>query len=76
MTMLRRLDPKAQRRMRSRLRITSLPPGDYLVVAVPDEVAADWQDVTFPEAVARIGVRVSIGEGEQRAQDLRTQIMR
>lgn len=56
--------------------LTSLPPGDYLVVAVPDEVAADWQDVTFLEAVARIGVRVSIGEGEQRAQNLRTQIMR
>lgn len=55
---------------------TSLPPGDYYAVALPDPQAADWQDPKFLEAVARIATRVTIGDGEQRTQDLRTREMR
>ena len=49
----------------------NLPPGDYYVVAVPDEQSADWQDVAFLEAASRKAVRVKIADGERKAQDLR-----
>lgn len=50
---------------------TSLPPGDYYAAALPDHLALDWQDPKFMEGLARLGTRVTIGEGEQKTQDLR-----
>jgi hypothetical protein len=49
----------------------TLPPGDYYVVAVPEEQAAGWQDAEFLAAASRFAVRVRIAEGERRVQDLR-----
>jgi hypothetical protein len=56
--------------------INSVPPGDYYVAAVPDEQSADWQDPAFLEALATSASRVSVGEGEKKNQDLRTQEVR
>jgi uncharacterized protein (DUF2141 family) len=53
-------------------KITSLPPGDYLVIALQDDDAADWNDPNSLEALARIATDVTIGEGEHRIQDLHT----
>ena len=50
--------------------ISSLPPGDYFAVAVPEEQAGDWRDPKMLDALARIATRVSIGEGEHRTLDL------
>lgn len=50
----------------------NLPPGDYYVLAVPEDQSADWQDAVFLEAASRVAVRVRIGEGERKTQDLRT----
>jgi len=50
--------------------ISSLPPGDYYAVAIPEEQAADWRDPKMLEELARIATRVSIGEGEHKTIDL------
>jgi hypothetical protein len=49
----------------------TLPPGDYYVVAVPEEQAAEWQDAEFLAAASRFAVRVRIADGERLVQDLR-----
>jgi hypothetical protein len=53
-------------------KITSLPPGDYYVVALQEDDAADWNDPKTLEALARVAMDVTIGEGEHKIQDLRT----
>ena len=50
--------------------ISSLPPGDYYAVAIPEEQAADWRDPKMLEELARVATRVSIGEGEHKTIDL------
>jgi hypothetical protein len=54
----------------------NLPAGDYYVIAVRDEQAADWQDVAFLEDASRDAVRVRIGEGERKVQDVRVRGIR
>ena len=51
---------------------TSVPAGDYYVVAVPDEQAADWQDPASLELMSRLATRLTIAEGDQKLVDLRT----
>jgi hypothetical protein len=53
-----------------RFGISSLPPGDYYAVAIPEEQAADWRDPKMLEELARVATRVSIGEGEHKTIDL------
>ncbi len=53
-----------------------LPPGDYLVVAVPDQQAGDWRDFRFLQAVAPLARHVTILDGERKTQDLRTREVR
>lgn len=52
--------------------LSGLPPGEYCVIAVPDEQSGDWQDAKVLAALARTAERVSIGDGRQHTQDLRT----
>lgn len=42
--------------------ITGMPPGDYFVVAVPDEAVVDWQDARRLEGLARTAARVAMPE--------------
>jgi hypothetical protein len=51
----------------------ALPAGDYYLVAISDEVAGDWQNPQFLDALSRLATRVTIGEGETRTQDLTRQ---
>lgn len=55
---------------------TSVPTGDYYVVAVADDQAADWPDPQFLEMLARFATRIGIGDGEQLVQSLRVQAVR
>ena len=48
-----------------------LPPGDYLLAAVTDMEPDAWKDPAFLRALVAGGVQVTIGEGEQKTQDLR-----
>ena len=52
--------------------IAALPPGDYLLVALPDEIAGDWRDAATLRLLARVATPVSIRDGEQKTQELRT----
>ncbi|HYN07064.1 MAG TPA: carboxypeptidase-like regulatory domain-containing protein [Vicinamibacterales bacterium] len=47
-----------------------LPEGDYFLIAIPEEVASEWQDPRFLEAMSREATRVTIVEGDKRTQDL------
>jgi uncharacterized protein (DUF2141 family) len=51
--------------------ISSLPPGDYYVVAIRDDDAAGWRDPAALEALARVAARVTILEGEHKTIDPR-----
>jgi hypothetical protein len=52
-------------------RLTALPPGDYHVAAVDDVEQGEWFDPAFLEQVRDAATRVTLGEGEQRSQDLK-----
>ena len=52
--------------------MTSLPPGDYYAVAVPQEQATDWREPRALDALSRHATRITIIEGEHRKQDLTT----
>lgn len=49
----------------------NLPPGDYFVAAIPEDLAADWRDPQLLEEASRSATRVRIVEGERRTQVLR-----
>ncbi len=48
-----------------------LPAGDYVLAAVTDMEPDAWEDPDFLRALVVGGVPVTIGEGEQKTQDLR-----
>jgi hypothetical protein len=48
-----------------------LPPGDYVLAAVTDMEPDAWRDPAFLRSLVVGGVPVTIGEGEQKTQDLR-----
>ena len=52
--------------------IGGLPPGEYYVVALPDDKASEWRDPGSLRALARVATQVAIRDGEQKTQDLRT----
>jgi hypothetical protein len=51
--------------------IADLPPGDYLLGAVTDVDADEWQRPAFLEQLAPASIKITLGEGEKRVQDLR-----
>ena len=51
--------------------LSSLPPGDYYVVAVQEEPQGDWRDPASLDALARIATQITILEGEFKTIDLR-----
>jgi hypothetical protein len=56
--------------------LTSIPPGDYYVVAIPEVDAAGWNDPDSLLGLMRDATRVTVQEGEQRTLDLRTGTVR
>jgi len=52
--------------------ISSLPPGDYYAVAIPEDQSDDWRDPKTLYTLARLATAVTILEGEHRMIDLRT----
>ena len=52
--------------------LTSLPPGEYFVVAVPEEPSSGWQDPKRLADLAPYATRVRIVDGQTHVQDLRT----
>jgi hypothetical protein len=56
--------------------LSSVPPGDYYVIAVPEEQATDWREPKMLDALARQATQVSIGEGEHKTIDLQVKEVR
>lgn len=56
--------------------LSSLPPGDYYVVAVPDEQAADWRDPAALDSFARVATELTVFEGEHKAITLQLKQVR
>jgi hypothetical protein len=54
-----------------RFKLTSLPPGDYYVIALDYMDASEWTEPEFLERVRTKATRVSISEGETKSVDLR-----
>ena len=52
--------------------VDSIPAGDYYVVAVPDDRAADWQDPAFLASLTPVATRITVNDGDQKLVGLRT----
>jgi len=52
-------------------RMRNIPPGDYWLIAVDDVEQGEWFDPAFLEKVRPNATKISISEGEKKAQDLR-----
>jgi uncharacterized protein (DUF2141 family) len=51
--------------------LRNLPAGDYLLVAVIDVEQDEWFDPSYLQRVAPSAIRITIGDGEKKVQDLR-----
>jgi protocatechuate 3,4-dioxygenase beta subunit len=50
--------------------ISGLPPGEYCLVAIHEDITSDWQDPRLLDGLARSGSRVRLAEGDARLLDL------
>ena len=53
-------------------KISPLPPGNYFVVAVPDELTGDWQEPSSLDALSRIATQLTVAEGESKTLEVRS----
>lgn len=51
--------------------VRTLPPGDYMMAAVTDVEPGSWFDPEFLQQLRMAAVRVTLGEGDKKTQDLR-----
>lgn len=54
-----------------RFAVTNLPPGEYRIAAVVDVAPNEVNDPAFLEQLVPASVKVTLGEGEKKTQDLR-----
>ena len=52
-------------------RIRNIPPGDYFIAALTDVATGEWFNPTFLQALQASAIRLTIGDGEKKTQDLR-----
>jgi hypothetical protein len=51
--------------------LDDLPAGDYYLAALTDADQDEWQAPSFLAAAVAAGVKITLGEGESRTQDLK-----
>jgi hypothetical protein len=61
----------ARANLRGEFGMSGVLPGEYYVVAVPEEASTDWRDPVSLDGLARIATRITIAEGETRTIPLR-----
>ena len=54
----------------------TLPPGEYFIAALRDDLGEDWRDLAVLEQISRLAARAAIRDGEQRTLQLRTVVVR
>jgi hypothetical protein len=57
-------------------RIVGLPPGEYLIAAIEEQFASDWEDPSLLTLVSRFATKVTVLSKGSRTVDLRTSIVR
>jgi hypothetical protein len=67
----RRISPPIQVSSDGKYRVAGLPPGEYFLAALTDYEQGDLGDRSFLEQMAQVAYRLTIGEGEKKAQDLK-----
>ena len=74
------INPRRFRSMRVEatgvFKFSPLPAGSYFIVAIPDEVAGDWQDPSFLDALSRSATQLNLAEGESKSLDLHIRELR
>lgn len=56
-------------------KLSAVPPGDYLAIAVDDVEQGEWFDPAFLDQIRGRATKVKIDEGDQRTQDLKVASM-
>ncbi len=51
--------------------ISNLPAGEYFIAAVPDKIAADWQNPRFLEGLTSGATRIRLADGEKRSENVK-----
>jgi len=54
-----------------RYSFSSLPAGEYRLVAVTDVEPGQWYDPAFLRELSGLALPITVGDGERRVQDLR-----
>jgi hypothetical protein len=67
----RRISPPIQVASDGKYKVTGLPPGDYFLAALTDYENGDLGDVSFLDQIAAVAIKVTLGEGEKKTQDLK-----
>jgi hypothetical protein len=57
-------------------RFASVPPGDYLAIAVADDAATDFPSRALVRSLARLATRITVGDAEDKTLDLSTVVVR
>jgi hypothetical protein len=61
----------ARANLRGEFGMSGVLPGEYYLVAIPEEASADWRDPSSLDGLARIATRIAIAEGETKRIGLR-----
>lgn len=56
--------------------LTNVPPGAYLVAAVPDDIAGDWPDVQFLTRLAGVATAVKVSASGQLSLPLKVSVLK
>jgi hypothetical protein len=67
----RRLRQPVQPGSDGKFRIAGMPAGEYYLGVVTDLEPGDWQDPAFLEQLSAAAIKVSIGDGEKKVQDIK-----
>jgi protocatechuate 3,4-dioxygenase beta subunit len=67
----RRVPPPIQPASDGKFRATGLPAGEYYVAAVTDLDPQDWGDPAFMDQIVPGAIKITIGDGEKKVQDLK-----
>ena len=67
----RRVSPPIQVSSDGKYKTAGLPPGEYFLAALTDYEPGDLGDASFLEQVAAVAIKITIGEGEKKVQDLK-----
>ena len=51
--------------------VTGLPPGEYHLGVLTDADPAQLSDASFLEQLAATAIRITLGEGERKVQDIK-----